>query len=135
MMNTVNAEHRDRFPNCRGNFTFNLGNEERGGLVWREQVTCSTCQYKSRMFSLYTEVARSKKRRGRKMATANLGLNIALTQTPIAGASLVRLLAGGNIEGPSRRGMMYTSKTARNVIIEENKSDMSKTLAAIAKIK
>ena len=68
------------------------------------------------------------------MATANLGLNIALTQTPIGGSSLVRLLAGGNIGGPSRRGVTNSSKAASEVIVAENKADMSKRLHQLGKI-
>ena len=68
------------------------------------------------------------------MATANLGLNIALTQTPIGGSSLVHLLAGGNIGGPSRRGLANSCKMAGDVIVSENKADMSMRLQQLKKL-
>lgn len=129
MMNTAFREHRENFPRCRGNLMSDLSKEERRGLVWRERVVCDTCLYHSQMFNLYTEVGSNT--RGRKTATANLGLNIALTQTPIAGSDITKLLASGNIEGPSTRGMKNASKLASKVVIEENQADMSQRLQTL----
>ena len=71
------------------------------------------CKYKSPRFNLYKEVDSGK--RGRKAASANVGPNVALKQTPIDSSSIRRLCLGSNIPAPSR-SYMYTS--ARKVCKE-----------------
>ena len=63
-------------------------------------VVCNRCKYKSPGFNLYKEVDSGKP--GWKTASANVGLNVALTQTPI-GPIIIRILClGSNITAPFR---------------------------------
>ena len=57
---------------------------------------------------MYTEIYIGK--RGRKVATANVGLNVALTQTAIGPNSVRRLCLGSNIPAPSRNAMYNTAR-------------------------
>ena len=106
MFNKVFKEHKDFRPKCPGNLSFDFTTEQQRGLCWREKVVCDRCKYKSPGFNLYKEVDSGK--RGRKAASANVGLNVALTQTPIGPNSIRRLCLGSNIPAPSRSSM-YTS--------------------------
>ena len=116
MFNTVYWMHRCSFPNCRGNLKFDNTKEAKRCLVWRERMTCGTGTYTSKMYKLYTEVSYGTKKKGRMVATANLGLKIALTRTPIGGSSLVHFWVDGNIERHSNRGFANSCKVAGDVI-------------------
>ena len=106
MFNKVFKEHRDIRPKCPSNLSFDFTTEQQRGLCWREKVVCDICKYKSPGFSLYKEVDSGKW--GQKAASANVGLNVALTQTPIGPNSIRRLCLGSNIPAPSKSSM-YTS--------------------------
>jgi len=103
MVNTAMKEHRFRNPSCEGNLGFDQGCEEQRGLVWREAVVCDRCGYQSSTYNLYEEIRTGQ--RGRRAATANVGFNIAMTQTPAAATSVIKMLLGGNIPAPSKTGM------------------------------
>ena len=105
MFNKVFIEHRDFRPKCPGNLSFDFTTEQQRGLCWREKVVCNRCKYKSSGFILYKEVDSGKQ--GRKAASANVGLNVALKQRPIG--SIRRPCLGSNIPAPSRSSM-YTSE-------------------------
>ena len=106
MFNEVFKEHKDFRPKCPGNLGFDFTTEYTKGLFWREKVVCNRCKYKPPGFNLYKEV--DSRKRGRKAALANVGLNVAFTQTPIGPRSIRRLCLGSNIPAPSRTSM-YTS--------------------------
>ena len=92
MFNWVSREHRYIRRSCPGSFDFDYQAEEQRGLCWRETVVCDTCSYRSKPFSLYKEIETGKK--GRKAATANVGLNVALTQTSVGAQQCQKNLFG-----------------------------------------
>ncbi|XP_045199019.2 uncharacterized protein LOC123553351 [Mercenaria mercenaria] len=133
MINCVTRQHRESNPSCCGDLAFDPHREMQRGIVWREAVLCDSCPYKSEMFNLYKEV-NTGYTTGRKAAAANVGINVALTQTPIAASSLTKILAGGNIKPPSKRGITHMKRKVRNTIISENKRDMSERIQQLKKI-
>ena len=72
-------------------------------LCWREKVICDRCQYESQMYNLYEEIKTGKPIR--KPATANVGLNIGLSNTPIGPSNVRKIFLSTNIPAPSRRGL------------------------------
>jgi hypothetical protein len=122
MVNEVTREHVNRNPTCKGNLSFDFEKELQWGFCWKESVICDKCQYKSKLYNLYQEVETG--RPVREAATANLGLNIAMTQTPVGPSSVRKLLLGSNIPAPSVSGLQYTSKYFNEIIENENNEDM-----------
>ena len=133
MINCVTRAHRQSYPSCEGNLGFDPDREEQRGIGWREAVKCDKCDYRSKMFTLYKEVEMGYKT-GRKAASANVGINVALTQTPIGNASLKKILACGNIKPPSDYGVTKMNRKISRKIINENKKDMGQRLEQIKKL-
>ena len=117
MFNEVFAEHQKTNPNCTGHLDFDYSSEEQRMLCWRERVICDQCHYMSTKYNLYNEIETGKV--GRKTATANIGLNIALSQTPIGPSSVRKICLSTSIPAPSRRGLQ---KCANKVSKETEKS-------------
>ena len=103
MFNEVFKEHRDFQTKCPGNLSFDFTTEQQWRLCWREKFVCNRCKNKLPGFSLFKEV--DSRKSGRRAASANFGLNVALTQTPIGPSSIRRLCMGSNIPTPSRSSM------------------------------
>ena len=132
MINIVTKEHLANNPSCDGNLGFDSSKEVQRGLVWSESVRCDKCHYCSSTYKLYEEIETGK--RGRRPATANVGFNIALTQTPAAAASVIKMLCGGNIPAPSERGMHKCATKVCRLIKEANIADMKKRRAQLKKL-
>ena len=135
MFNKVFKGHRDFRPKCPGNLSFDFTTEQQWGLCWRENVVCDRCKYNAPGFNLYKEV--DNRKRGQKAASVNVGLNVALTQTPIGPSSIRRLCLGSKTPAPSRSSM-YTSagKVCKeieriNIINMKIKGNVVKTVSKI----
>ena len=122
MFNQVSREHGASSPNCRGDLNFDYTAEQQRGMCWREKVICDKCVYKSKAFNLFEEIETGK--RGRKAATANVGLHVALTQTSNCPNSVRRLCLGSNIPAPSRNAMYYSAAKVCKDIERINMADM-----------
>lgn len=125
-------EHRNTSPACDGNLNFDFSAEEQRGLCWREKVICDACCYTSQKFNLYTEVKRHGP--GRKAATANVGLNIALTQAPIGSTCVRKICLSSCIPAPSRSGLNKCASKVCKDIQRINESDMKSRRAELKKI-
>lgn len=122
MINTVTKQHSAEYPRCPGDLQFDAASEMKWGLVWRERVICNICNYHSAMYNLYEEIETGGK--GRRSATANVGFNIALTQTPAAATSVIKMLLGGNVAAPSRSSMQKCATKVCKIIKKANIADM-----------
>lgn len=122
MFNEVARDHRTQSPCCEGNLDFDYAAEEKRGLCWRERVVCDSCSFTSQKYNLYNEIQTG--RPGRKPATANVGLNVALTQLPIGPTSVRKMCLSSNIPAPSRRGMQTCSTKVCKAIEKVNIGDM-----------
>lgn len=122
MFNEVFAEHQKTSPNCTGRLDFDYSSEEQRMLCWRERVICDQCHYMSPKYNLYNEIETGKV--GRKTATANIGLNIALSQTPIGPSSVRKICLSTSIPAPSRRGLQNCANKVSKEIEKVNKNDM-----------
>ena len=132
MFNQVSREHGASSPNCRGDLNFDYTAEQQRGMCWREKVICDKCVYKSKPFNLFEEIETGK--RGRKAATANVGLHVALTQTSIGPNSVRRLCLGSNIPAPSRNAMYYSAAKVCKDIERINTADMKMRRNGLKKI-
>jgi hypothetical protein len=123
MMNEVFREHNNYgAAPCPGALQFDTSEEIKWGFAWFEKAKCEKCHYSSKVYKLFEEVKTGK--RGRRAATINVGISIAMTQTPIGPTSLRHIFHGGNIPAPSRSGMQQTAKRVASTIIKTNKADM-----------
>ena len=122
MFNEVFRQHQQRSPDCRGRLDFDYATEQQISLCWREKIVCDQCPYTSQRYNLYDEIETGKP--GRKSATANVGLNIGLSQTPIGPSNVRKLCLSSNIPATSRRGLQKCANKVSRSIEEVNKSDM-----------
>ena len=120
MFNEVFRQHQQRSPDCRGRLDFDYATEQQRSLCWREKIVCDQCRYTSQRYNLYDEIETGKP--GRKSATANVGLNICLSQTPIGPSNVRKLCLSSNIPAPSRRGLQKCANKISRSIEEVNKS-------------
>ena len=76
------------------------------------------------MYNLYEEIKTGKP--GRKPATANVGLNIGLSNTPIGPSNVRKIFLSTctNIPAPSRRGLQKCANAVCKINENVNKSDM-----------
>ena len=122
MFNDVFHQHQQTSPSCGGRLDFDYNSEQQRMLCWREKVKCDRCEYVSQRYNLYDEIKTGKA--GRKSATANVGLNIGLSNTQIGPSSVRKLCLSTNIPAPSRRGMQKCANAVSKTIETVNKSDM-----------
>ena len=122
MYNKLLKEHRDFRPKCPGDLSFDFTTEHTKGAVLVRESCMQICKYKSPGFNLYKEVDSGK--RGMKAASANIGLNVALPQTPIGPSSIRRLCLGSNIPAPSRSYMFTSAGKVCKEIERINSIDM-----------
>ena len=123
MWNDAFAEHFRYSPNCSSGFlNWDINREVKFGLCWREALSCSKCQYKSKTYKLYEELQCTT--RGRRPAKLNRGLHIGLSQSSIGPASLAKILCSINTPPPSISGMQKAGNLVMNTITDENKKDM-----------
>lgn len=122
MFNEVFHEHQQTSPYCAGRLDFDYASEEQRMLCWREKVICDHCHYTSKRYNLYNEIETGQP--GRKAATANVGLNVGLSLTPIGPSSVRKLCLSSNIPAPSRRGLQKCANKVCKTIEEINKGDM-----------
>ena len=123
MWNDAFAEHSRYSPNCSSGFlNWDIDREVKIGLCWREALSCSKCQYKSKIYKLYEELQCTT--RGRRPAKQNRGLHIGLSQSSIGPASLAKILCSINTPPPSISGMQKAGNLVMNTITDENKTYM-----------
>lgn len=123
MWNTSFREHLSEKPNCRGNLLWDDSKEEQRGFVWRAILFCDKCNYISKKFNLYTTL--QSKKRGPKTAAINHGMQVGLSQVPIGGAGLRKILLSGNIPAPSTKGMQLSANIVNEQLISANQKDMA----------
>lgn len=122
-MNNVWKQHLSHSEgHCPGNLNFDYDKEQKWGSCWIEMVKCDTCDYRSDSYKLYEEVSGTK--RGRRAATANIGLGVGMTQTSSGPSSVVKLYASCNIPPPTRQGLQKTSRSVGKIIEKANIEDM-----------
>ena len=57
LWNDAFAEHSRYSPNCSSGFlNWDIDREVKFSLCWREALSCSKCQYKSKTYKLYEEL-------------------------------------------------------------------------------
>ena len=111
---------------------FDWDAEEQWGWCWAMGLACKNCQYRSTKHKLFYEVP--SKSRGRKAATANVGLQVGLSQNMIANTALSQVLACANIMPPHNKSMQKQANKVGEVLTELNEQDMEKQRQTISKI-
>ena len=155
-------QHQQTSPSYGKRLDFEYASEQQRMLCWREKVICDRCQYISqiyvllspifsptlavavflpgfpvfissyRLYNLYDEIKTGKP--GRKPATANVGLHIGLSNTPIGPSNVRKICLSSNIPAPSRRGLQKCANAVCKSIENVNTSDMKAKRKALKTI-
>lgn len=122
MFNTEIKRHIEIQSECNGNLEIDVKKSLKWGLGWRERLICPKCPFQSEYYILYEEV--KVKKRGRRAAKVNVGLQIGLMTTPISNVGACRILATSNIIPPSRSGMIKQSNKVNDSLVQLNNESM-----------
>ena len=118
LFNKALSDHKD----CPGNLSWDRHAEKKWGLCWIMGLKCMTCSFRTGSHKLYYEIPRQ--RRGRKSASANVGIQVGLTQSMISNSSLRHILMSTNIKPPSEQGMQRQANNIGDRLVELNQQDM-----------
>ena len=87
-------------------------------------LKCERCTYRTGPYKLYYEV--QTKARGRKSATANVGLQVGLSQNMLSNTGMRHILMSSNIRPPTYTGMQRQANRVGAAIQKMNEKDMRK---------
>ena len=110
---------------CSGQLCWDSRSDRQFGICWTMGLMCDRCQYRSKPYNMYYEVDSEPGRRGRKAATANVGLQVGLTHSSISNTAFRNILMAANIVPPSYSGMQHRANKIGDVIVDLNQQDMS----------
>lgn len=123
LFNSSFKSHQKSSPSCKGDLTWDLQAETKWGLGWSERLKCTDCNFVSAKQNMYQEV--NTRKRGRKPADINLGVQVGLLKTPIGNESLRQILMASNIPAPCISSMAKASHSVGTKVVQTNQTDMS----------
>lgn len=127
MWNSEIRNHKVISPECEGDLQFDAENSCKWGVCWSERLICSDCQFESPFYKLYEEVnPDSPNKRGRKAASANVGLQLGLMSTPISNTSMRKVLLHSKMIPPTNTAMQKQANKVGKMVTDLNKTDMKK---------
>ena len=106
MFNISFQEHTNHGSSCLLP-QFDIDKEIKKGVCWTMSLKCKNCDFISKKHKLYEEAQSTK--RGPKHAMPNLGLQVALQETPISNTQARLILACINTPPPSHSSMHRTA--------------------------
>lgn len=123
MWNKCIEEHSKVHCECRVP-SFEVYQEIKKGLCWRQSLKCTKCGYISKLHKLYEEIEES--RRGAKIAAPNVALQVALQDSTCGNAKARLILAGTNTPPPSRSGMQNLANKVGTITAMMTSDDLAK---------
>lgn len=126
LWNTAIEGHRSHSSHCRGRLEWNMKEETKWGMCWRESLTCHNCKYVSPVFNLFQEVKTSK--RGRKAGSLNRSVQVGMAHSMISNSVMREILLALNIPAPSPSSMQRQANAVATVLEALNKKDMNERL-------
>ena len=123
--------HRD----CQEKLEWDMDAEKQWGLMWKERIKCTMCDYKTRLYKVYKEAEVPAGHRGPRRAAANIGLQTGLMTTMISNKAFCNILLSINIPSPNYAGMQSNSNSAGKAIIDLNKSSMRRLRSHLKDLK
>jgi len=88
LINEVQKAHSS--SECQGDLCWDSDLEKKRGVCWIMGLKCCQCSYRTGPHKLYHEVQRFG--RGRRAASANIGIQVGLTQSPISNTGMRQIL-------------------------------------------
>lgn len=101
---------------------FAINKEVKKGVCWRMSLKCKNCDFIAKEFKLYDEAKSNK--RGPKYAMPNLGLQVALQETPISNTQARLILACMNTPPPSHSSMHRTANKVGDMTTAAAEQDL-----------
>ena len=132
MWNACFNNHKDLKPDCEGKLLCDLKNEEKRGFGTRLNLICSKCDYKSERYTLYEEIVT--KKRGRRASKLGTGIQVGLSQTPIAATGIRKIFLSGNIQAPVSSSLQRRANNVMPEIERLNELDMQRRRQEIVDI-
>lgn len=120
MFNKCYEEHSDKYQ-CKTP-KFDINDEVQWGLCWKISIKCNNCSYISQRYKLYNEAA--SETRGPKYAMPNLGLQVALQETPISNTHARLILACINTPPPSLSWLQSTANKVGDITVSVGKESL-----------
>ena len=117
---------------CDGQLLWDKDVEVKWGLCWRMGLRCCKCSYRTGRVKLYYEVPTEGP--GQRPATANVALQIGLTQSMISNTSIRQILMSTNIPPPAHSGMQDMANFVGESIVDLNTDDMAKQRGTIKEV-
>jgi len=102
---------------------FDIAQEVKWGLGWKQSLQCTKCQFTSPTYKLYSEVSTPRKR-GAKPAAVNLSLQSGLMDTPIGNRGARLLMTNMDIPPPAKSSMQRLSNFVSDKTTLINTEDM-----------
>ena len=122
MWNTSFSEHTSKGKCDKPHFT--IRQEVKYGLGWKQSLACINCDYVSKLYRLYCEVASDT--RGARSATCNVGLQVGLQDSPIGNSKARMLIASTNTPPPALSSMTRLSNKVGAATVTLNNEDMAR---------
>jgi len=130
LFNKATTDHSS--ISCLADFEWDTVAEEQWGWCWHMGLTCKKCRYTTGKQKLFYEVPSSAK--GRKSATANVGMQVGLSHNMISNTALSQILACANIIPPQYKSMQKQANKVGEALVTLNEQDMQKHRTTTAKI-
>ena len=115
-------EHYRRSPKCGGDLHIDIENEKSWGLGWKEQLKCSTCAYKSKMYKLYKSIETGKP--GPNPADLNYLVHVGLSHGATSSSGLCKVFLSMNMPSPFPQSMQRSANQVGQLLIKENQANM-----------
>ena len=122
LFQTAFREHSTQ--RCDGEFMWDQAAECKWGVCWRMGLKCKKCTFKTGPQKLYYEV--NAQGRGRKAATANVGLQVGLSQNMVSNTAMRQILLSSNVTPPTPSAMQKQANKVGAAIESLNMSDMQR---------
>lgn len=123
-------QHIQKNVECQGLLEWDMKRSFKWGLCHAMALKCNTCNFESQVHKLYEEVIEDKKP-GRKSASPNVSVQVAIARQGIGPAGFVDILHGMQMESPSLAGLYSASHRVCEKIVEANEADIKDKLKIV----
>lgn len=127
MINEAMNEHIKCSNACKF-VNFDICKEVKWGLGWKWTLKCMNCQFQTREFKLYQELAQSTNKRGPKPAAVNYGILNGKLHSSLGNKKLRVILASSGIPPMSYNGMRKAENKVCSTVVKVTNDDMAERL-------
>jgi len=118
----ADTEHRSLSAGCAAP-SWKIKDIKKMGLGWKSALHCRSCRFQSHTFDTYKTVPSSK--RGPNPVATNVGLAVALQDTPMGNTRLCSFMPHLDVPAPCRSTLQRHSNAVGDAVTKLNKDDMA----------